>query len=56
MRTLISHRPASAHSVVDKIQPSAADAGGDGADSAANGVSDIVVAAGRMVDAVAAGA
>jgi hypothetical protein len=55
MRTLVSHRPASAHSVVDKIQPSAADAR-DGADSAANGVSDIVVAAGRMVDAVAAGA
>src|SRR5258707_7352899 len=41
--------------VPDKIHPSAADAG-DGADNAANGVSYVVVGAGRMVDAVAAGA
>jgi len=42
--------------VPDKIQPSVPDARGDGADNAANGVGDVVVAAGRMVDAVAAGA
>ena len=41
--------------VPDEIHPSAADAG-DGADNAANGVGDVVVGAGRMVDAVAAGA
>jgi hypothetical protein len=41
--------------VPDKIQPSAADARGAGA-NAANGVGDVVVGAGRMVDAVAAGA
>ena len=41
--------------VPDKVHPSAADAG-DGADNAANGVGDVVVGAGRMVDAVAAGA
>ena len=33
-----------------------ADARGDGEDNAANGVGDVVVGAGRMVDAVAAGA
>ena len=36
----------------DKIQPSAADAKGDGADNSANGVGDVVVGAGRMVDAI----
>ena len=41
--------------VPDEIHPSAADAG-DGADNAANGVGDVVVGAGPMVDAVAAGA
>ena len=41
--------------VPDKIHPSAADARGDG-DNAANGVGDVVVVAGRVVNAVAAGA
>jgi hypothetical protein len=38
--------------VPDKIQPSAADDRGDGTDNAANGVGDVVVGAGRMVDAI----
>ena len=42
--------------IPDKIHPSAAAARGDGADNAANGIGDVVVGAGRMVDAVAAGA
>ena len=42
--------------VPDKIHPSAADARGNGADNSTNGVGDVVVGAGHMVNAVAAGA
>jgi hypothetical protein len=41
---------------VPELKIKLADARGDGADNAANGVGDVVVGAGRMVDAVAAGA
>ena len=41
--------------VDDKIQPSGADEG-DGADSAGNGIGDVVMSAGRMVYGIAAGA
>jgi hypothetical protein len=54
MWTLVSRQTASAHSVVDKIQPSRADEG-DGANNATNCIGDVVVRARRMGDAVAAG-
>jgi hypothetical protein len=38
--------------VPDKIHPSGAAARGDGADNSANGVGDVVVGAGRMVNAI----